>query len=95
MEKFEIGEIVIYIGPPDNVPTNIEIEVISEEFMALTGRPSHRVMVPGYPSGFTGGWWICPTQLLRKKKPPASRRAIDEKVSWDTCAWRPKQLERT
>lgn len=90
-ERFEIGEIAIYVGPPNVIPTGTEVEVAS----AL--RPHKSDGVLGYevichqrPRGLET--WFAEARDLRKKP---KRRDIDQLVSWDDMPWKPKEINHT
>ena len=95
MDKFSIGEIVIYVRPGS--------PYYGEEVVITRG--IHRYPVSSDHLGQTAGSmqdgygikcsWVTPCaarpEWLRKKKPPS--REIDQVTTWDKCAWSPREVE--
>lgn len=97
--SFALGEVAILVQPEgtmkmkDGVPTGSEVTVVSglilmrfrhsdgSEFGVMHG---YRITVQD------GRQFGCPPGWLRKKRPP--QREDQQLVSWDICAWKPKQV---
>jgi hypothetical protein len=91
MEKFEIGEVAIFIADCERKHT--ECVIVSPLDHRIWKDIDTRELKGGmaYQVKFSDGvHWSVRPQFLRKKKKPA--RDIDQKVSWDDCLWKPKQV---
>ena len=96
-DKFEIGEVAIYVRPGSPF-YGAEVKILSGLIFQnrvqdhLTGEYRdggwrYFIDIPtGNPNGFTAD-----PEWLRKKKPP--RREIDEVTTWDKCLWKPREVE--
>lgn len=98
-EKFEIGEVAILCNcPPGSwgFPYNGSEVIIESSLMFRRHYPEgvYLITVPGFPNSrqpqFNGCWSVGPKHLRKK---PKFRREMDRVISWDNCAWQPKNLE--
>lgn len=89
MHKFEVGDIVVI----HNVSQEINKDLNGEEAIILS--------LPGSILGYPKSYGISCRKLtvtsadpsvLKPIQPPKDTREIDRVVSWDDCAWKPRQL---
>lgn len=89
MHKFKVGDIVIICNAG------------KEHHKHLNGEEAIILSLPGDVEKFPLSYGIscrdvsihsARPECLKPKQPPKNDREIDRVVSWDDCAWKPKQL---
>ncbi len=96
-DKFEIGEVAIYVRPGSPYYGR-EVEIIQGPVQCIPTTDHMGVETAPYVgyqiSNFDGDdrriTQLSRPEWLRKKKPP--RREIDQIVSWEDCAWKPQTV---
>ena len=98
MEKFEIGEIAIYVRPGSSYygeevtilsglrPRKDGMDFVTGEYQILVNYLVYEISEPA--ERFTGPQRVAKPEWLRKKP---KRRECDKIVSWDSMPWRPKE----
>lgn len=94
-ERFEIGEIAIYIGGDAWHGCELRIVAGPLEVSCFHTVTKQKYRGVGYVVNFDDGDgdYPCPAHELRKKKPPALDRECYRVTSWDDGAWRPREVE--
>jgi len=99
VSEFAIGEVAIYVrsGSPHY---GEEVTILSTLIWWPPGGTDHmgvEANLGGYAYEITPleaipGPWIARSSWLKKKDNPKTGRECDRVVSWDDCAWKPKEL---
>lgn len=102
-DKFEIGEVAIYVreGSPNYgkeviVASDIELCLIKNGFSGKTiPSQSHRIEVP---SDWIFGPYSMPAEVPRRAKPEWLRKKPRQPVreslgDWELCPWRPERVK--
>lgn len=90
MQRFEIGEIAIFVG--NKVVGQSEVEIISEEYR-YKAKTGYDIIYPGLvcrARNSKAGEFFCATRLLRKK--PKRKYDGYDKASWKDSPWIPDDI---